>query len=139
MDVQSATRRSAELGAVRCADSPVIYSCEVFVYLLRFRVCADRIIRVIRITLSRRRRLTVKIQPVLNPVFGPFPFESLRSGCRGDIESRRGENDGTDADSRFGGASGHPALTTANDWGEDVALVPDSLQHSVHFAAQFNQ
>ena len=57
----------------------------------------------------------------------------------GDIESGRGEDAGANADSGFGGASGHLALSTAKNWGEDVALVPDSLQHSVHFDAQFNQ
>ena len=137
----STNRQYGEVTEVR-----VVRKVSPFGFHSRFRfltacgVGTARIVRLIGRSLRKGRgRLTVQIQTVLNPISDPFLFNSLGIGWRGDIESDGGEDDSTNAHPGFDGASGHPALLTANDWWENVALVPDSLQHSVQIAAQFDQ
>ncbi len=109
------------------------------VYLLYFWVRASRAVRIVQTGTSKgRSRLTVKVQPVLSPVFGPILFSFLGSSVGGYIESGGRENYGSHADSGFGGTVDVPAFPTANHWRHDVTIASDSLQHYVQIAAQFD-
>jgi hypothetical protein len=91
---------------------------------------------------NRLGRIAVQVQSVLSPVFGPFLFDFLRYGHRGDSEPSKREDSGANADAvstKTFGRHDSAAFWAARTWRQAWTSGPALLKHPVDACAQLNQ